>query len=201
MPSCEHAVHNGTAEGRRHAEADEHDGRDQLGQKAEKRVGVTCSRHPSSQHKPCKAPLLPGLAASPPPPRPNSAAPGGLRSCWAFHTADWGLLTPGASAGPVNKRIIKQSAVSCYCKLCDKDPACVLCTNLAFCVGISAGRALEPTGPHTLSRTRLGLCTLASESATLSRKEALPVFTPSSAHLLRPKTCFLLIIRCLHAAV
>lgn len=89
----------------------------------------------------------PGSRPLPTPPCPDSAAPGGRRSCWAFHTADWGLLTPGASAVPVNKWIIKRSAVSCYCKLCDKDPACVLCTNLGFCVGISAGRALEPTRP------------------------------------------------------
>lgn len=61
MPSGEHAIHNGAAEGRHHAKADEHDGRHQL----EAETGAAWARR-NLPTPPCSGPKSPRSPAVPP---------------------------------------------------------------------------------------------------------------------------------------
>ena len=61
MPSGEHAVHDGAAEGRHHAKADEHDGRHQL----EAETGAARARR-NLATPPCSGPESPRSPAAPP---------------------------------------------------------------------------------------------------------------------------------------
>lgn len=172
MPSSKYAVHDGTTEGRHHAEADEHDGRDQLGQRAEKRVGVTHSRY-SPPDASCPSPT--------PPPRTHRRShrpmtqPGPRAAFLLVLPRCGGRRAPGSSAHPLtNNRLsdhlqlfaITNSATTTLNRICVES-------------GFLGGR-LCGTDPSRSDRTRSGLRALWSEKRHLVHNEALPVFTPKA---------------------
>ena len=101
MPSGEHAIHNGAAEGRHHAKADEHDGRHQL----EAETGAARARR-NLPTPPCSGPKSPRSPAAPPrgprlEPRSSSAgsSPGTPQQLYRI-LAQGSLLEPcGSSVG------------------------------------------------------------------------------------------------------